>query len=85
MDAGLEIVGKSVVTVDKSRVGKVADFATEVDSMFIQKLYVTRSMIRSLAGNELGVDRTQIVEITPKQIIINNPLKGMPVRANAIA
>ncbi len=79
------LIGKPVVTVDKSRMGKVGDFATDVDSMFIQKLYVTRSMLKSLAGGELGVDRSQIVEITRKQIVISNPLKGVPMRANAVA
>lgn len=79
------LIGKPVVTVDKGRIGKVGDFATDVDSMFIQKLYVTRSMLKSLAGGELGVDRSQIVEITRKQIVISNPLKGVPMRANAVA
>jgi len=79
------LIGKPVITTDKNRIGKVNDFATDINSMFIQKLYVTRSMIKSLTTGELGVDRTQIVEITPKHIVINNLLQGVPVHANAVA
>ncbi|HEY8999662.1 MAG TPA: hypothetical protein VIM53_05115 [Candidatus Saccharimonadales bacterium] len=85
MDIDFTLIGKPVVTADKTRMGKVGDFATDVDSMFIQKLYVTRSMIKSLTSGELGVDRSQIIEITRKQIVISNPLKGVPMRANAVA
>ncbi len=79
------LLGKLVVTSEKSKLGKVSDFATDIDSMFIQKLYVTRSMIKSLTNGELSVDRSQIVEITPKQIVVNNPLQGLRVHAGAVA
>ena len=85
MTLNFTLIGKPVITNGKDRIGKVNDFATEIDSMTIQKLYVTRSMLKSLTNGELGIDRTQIIEITPKHIVINDPLQGVRVRAGAMA
>jgi uncharacterized protein YrrD len=80
IELNFEILGKSVITVNKKRLGKVTDFAVEPKSMFIKKLYVSQSIIKSLTGGTLSVDRTQIVEITHKKIIIKDPLQ--PVKAD---
>lgn len=85
MDLGFTLMGKQVVTVNKERVGKVSDYATEMETMYIQKLYVARSMLKSLTGGSLGIDRNQINEITDKKIIINELLKGTPVGAGVPA
>lgn len=76
-------IGKQVVTVSKNKVGKVSDFAIETESMYIQKIYVSQSIIKSFAGGSLSIDRNQINEITPKQIIINDLLQGAPAAAMA--
>ncbi len=80
---GFNIIGKPVVTISKERVGKVSDFATEVETMFIQKLYVTQGLLKNFTGGSLSVDRTQINEITDRKVIINDLLKAVP--AGAIA
>src|SRR6266542_1890611 len=67
-----ELMGKPVVTTDKHKLGKVNDYATEVESMFIKKLYVTQSLLKNFSGGNLGIDRTQIVEITDKRILVND-------------
>jgi len=85
MKLGFTLIGKPVVTVGKERVGKVNDYATEMETMYIQKLYVGQSVLKSFSGGSLGVDRTQINEITDKKIIINELLKGTPARAGAVA
>jgi sporulation protein YlmC with PRC-barrel domain len=63
-------MGKAVVSNRGRRLGKVADYAVDMDSFFVQKLYVERSIFRSLSGGQLSIDRTQIVEITPRKIIV---------------
>lgn len=78
MNLNFQLIGKPVVTVSKERVGKVSDYATEVETMYVQKIYVTQSLMKSLTGGNLGVDRNQINEITDKKIIINELLKGTP-------
>ena len=75
------LIGKPVVTVSKERIGKVSDYATEIETMYIQKIYVSQSLLKSLSGGNLGVDRSQINEITDRKIIINEPLKGVPASA----
>lgn len=85
MRLGFTLIGKHVVTVSHQRVGKVSDFATEIETMFIQKLYVSQSLLKSFAGGSLGIDRNQINEITDKKIIINDLEKRAPVTAGVAA
>jgi sporulation protein YlmC with PRC-barrel domain len=79
--SGFTLIGKPVVTVSKQHVGKVSDYATEMETMYIQKLYVTQSMLKGFLGGSLGVERNQVNEITDKKIIINELLKGTPAAA----
>jgi len=83
MDIGFVLVGKPVETTGQEKIGKVTDFATEIETMYIQKLYVSQSMFKSFTGGNLGVERNQINEITDKKIIINDLLKGTPAAAGA--
>ena len=79
MKLKFELLGKPVETASKHKVGKVNDYAVEATTMYIQKLYVSQSILKSFTGGSLSVDRTQIVEITPRRIIINDLLE--PARA----
>lgn len=74
-------IGKQVVTVDRHKVGKVSDFAVETTSMYIQKLYVSQSLMRSLTGGSLSIDRSLVQEITPKRIIITELNNKAPAPA----
>lgn len=85
MDLEFELLGKQVVTVAKEKVGKVSDYAAETESMFIQKIYVAQSVFKSLTGGSLSIDRTQINEITPRRIIINELLKTAPTASPVVA
>lgn len=80
-----ELIGKQVVTIGKQKVGKVSDYATEMETMYVQKLYVSQSIIKSFTGGSLSIDRSQINEITPRRIIINDLLKNAPAPASATA
>jgi len=80
-----ELVGKQVETLAKERVGKVTDYAAETETMFVQKLYVSQSLLKSLTGGTLSIDRTQINEITPRRIIINELIEKSPMPAPATA
>ncbi len=85
LDLNFELIGKQVETVSKQKVGKVSDYATEMETMFIQKIYVSQSILKSFTGGSLSIDRTQINEITPNRIIINELLKNSPATAPATA
>lgn len=79
------LFGKPVVTVSKQRLGKVNDFAVDTTTMYVQKLYVTPSVFKSLTGTNLGIDRTQIVEITDKRIVVQDLEGTIPAHAGAVA
>lgn len=79
------LVGKEVVTVDRQKVGKVSDYAAETTTMLIQKIYVSQSILKSLTGGSLSIDRSQVHEITPKRVIINELAKKAPATAPATA
>jgi len=79
------LLGKQVVTERKAKIGKVNDFAVELETMFVQKLYVTQALRKSLSTSALSVDRTQIIEITDRRIIINDLRQTSTVGATAVA
>ncbi|MEO8104835.1 MAG: hypothetical protein ABI602_00675 [Candidatus Saccharibacteria bacterium] len=83
LEIGFELIGKQVQTVSKVKVGKVSDYAVETETMFVQKIYVAQSILKSLTGGSLSIDRTQINEITPRRIIINDLVKTVPAGAPA--
>jgi uncharacterized protein YrrD len=85
LGAKFEILGKTVITTRKEKIGKVADFATEVETMYIQKIYVSQSVLKNLTGGNLSIDRNQIVEITDKRIVIQDLGGRVPARASALA
>ena len=85
MALDFELMGKPVETVSKAKIGKVNDYATETETMYIQKLYVGQSLLKSFTGGSLSVDRNQITEITNRKIVIQDILQGTVATAGAIA
>jgi len=83
LQLNFQLIGKPVQTVSKQKIGKVSDYAVETTTMYVQKLYVAQSILKSFTGGSLSIDRTQINEITNKRIIINELLKGTPAPAAA--
>lgn len=85
MSLHFDLMGKTVVTTSKEKIGKVNDYATETQSMMIKKIYVSRSIFKSFATGSLGIDRTQIVEITPTKIVVQDLEAKVPAQAQAVA
>lgn len=86
---GFSLPGKPVVTTSGQHLGKVNDYAYEDTGYMIMKIYVTQAVWRNLKGGQLGIDRTQVVEITDKKIIVKDlkqPVKqGLTAPAGVIA
>jgi len=78
-----QLIGKPVDIQEGDRLGKVADYATDISTMYIQKLYVARSVFKSLTNGQLSVDRSNIIEITPRHIVIQDILQPTPAAASA--
>jgi len=85
LDLRFVLLGKPIETTSKEKVGKASDYAVETTTMFIQKIYATQSLLKSITGGSLSIDRTQIVEITSKRIIINDLLETAPAASPATA
>jgi len=83
LDMRFELMKMPVVTTSKDSVGKVTDYAVEISTMYIQKLYVSQSIWKNLAGGSLSIDRSQIVEVSNKQIVISELMQGTPSPATA--
>jgi uncharacterized protein YrrD len=83
-----ELIGKPVQTAKKQRLGKVNDYAVDDQSFYVQKLYVERSLLKSISNGQLSIDRSEIVEVTDKRVIIKELQKtsksGLPVASPAI-
>ena len=77
IDLHFELLGKPITTVTKSRLGKVTDYAVDGESMYIQKLYAGQSLLKSFSGGQLSIDRSQLVEITDRKIVIQDPLQPL--------
>ncbi len=67
-----QLIGKSVVTESKKHLGKVQDYATDLDSFYIQRLYVSPRFVKAITRDQLIVSREQILEITDKKIIVKD-------------
>lgn len=80
-----ELIGKHVVTINKQRLGKVTDYAVDDISFYIQKIYVSQSLLKSFSGGNLSIDREQIIEITDHKIIVQDTLKTVKSNAPATA
>lgn len=85
LDAGFQLLGKPVVTVNRKRLGRVNEYAYEAETLYIQKLYVSQSLFKSLSTGQLSVERNRIVEITNKKIVIQEPLEPTKAPATATA
>lgn len=76
-----ELIGKNVVSVGK-KIGKVIDFSTDKDSLFIQKLYVKPTLLTSFSSPQKIIDRSMILEINDKQVVVKGPEEISLVRKN---
>ncbi len=88
LELKFELIGKPVQTVTKEKVGKVNDFAADKETLYIQKLYVGQSLLKSLSTGQISIDRDQIVEITNRKVVIKELLKptksGVTLTAPAV-
>jgi uncharacterized protein YrrD len=66
------LLGKQVVDENKSKLGKVIDYAVDIESFFIQKIHVAQSLVKNLTSSNLIIGRTQIVELNDKFIVVRS-------------
>lgn len=81
------LLSKPVVTNHRRRLGKVTDYALDITDMKIHKLYVSRPVYKSLTEGQLSIDRSQIIEITNRRVVVRDvdvkETSGVPSTAPA--
>lgn len=76
IEIDFELIGKQVVTESGRKVGKVTDYAVDDESFYIQKLYVSASLLRGLSQQQYIINRSAIQEITDRKIVVpDNTIK----------
>lgn len=68
------LADKLVVDDTGHKLGKVSNFALETQTFYIVKLHVKPALLSSMGTAERIVDRTQILEITDKKIIVKSAI-----------
>lgn len=76
-----ELLGLKVTSESGNRYGKINDYAFETKNSFIQKLYVVQPLVKNFSGGTLSIDRSQIIEVTNRRVIIEEPTDKSRVRA----
>src|SRR3990167_2840758 len=72
IELNYSLIGKYVTTENNKNLGKVSDYAVEVESMLIQKIYFTKGLIKGFTSGESSIDRSQVIETTKTRIIIED-------------
>jgi hypothetical protein len=57
----------------KKKIGKVAEYSVDKDSLLIQKLYVQPPMWQSFNQSRLTIDRQSVLEVTNTTIKVSGP------------
>lgn len=71
-DLDFTLEGKHVVNDQGNKVGKVIDYAVDVESFVIQQLTVKKPLLKSFNDDELLIHRGQIVEVNDTTIIVKS-------------
>lgn len=85
IDFAFQLIGLPVVTEHGHKLGTVGDYATDTASFLIHKIHVRRSLLQSFSSAELIVDRSQIIEVTNKHIIVKSAVVEAEEKATQAA
>ena len=72
-------LGKHVVTDLNRQLGRIDDYTINLESHRIQKLYIRPSLLRFWLGSSVIIDRTQIIDVTPRQIVVRDTAVTAPL------
>lgn len=67
------LIGIQVIDEQKRKLGKVDDYTLNTDDFLIQQLNVRRGFIRGITDTGLLINRSQIIEINNKTIVVKAP------------
>lgn len=71
IELAYELLGKKVIS-GKLSIGRVNDYAIEVEKYSIQKLYANPSALARLKTTRLTIDRSQIIEVSQNYVKVKD-------------
>ncbi len=75
--------GLKVTSQSGKSYGKINDFAFETESFYIKKLYASQPLVRSFNSGSMSIDRTQIIEVTNRRVVIEEPIEKSRAQATS--
>lgn len=73
------LIGKQVIDDTRQKLGKISEYILDSQSFMIQKIHVNQSLLRNLKNTNLVIHRTQIIEVTDKEVIVRSATIQQPV------
>jgi len=75
-----DLIGLKVVDKRGRKLGKVTGYTVDSDSFVLQQLRVQRPLLQSFNETELLINRSQIVELSDQQVVVEDGSHTMPDR-----
>lgn len=66
------LIGISVVNESGVKLGRVEEYTVNLETFQIQKIYLKQSILKNLMLNSVVIDRSQIIEVNHKQILVRD-------------
>ncbi len=79
IEANYNPLDKPVISDTGRKLGHVEDYTVNLETNRVQKLHVRQSILRAWLGNSLVIDRSQIIDITPKLITVRDATVKAPL------
>lgn len=79
----LNLVGMTVRTESGTKLGRVTDFTINTQDSLVHKLYVRQPLLKSMVNANVIIDRSQIVDVSPRQITVRDATVMEPLAAGA--
>lgn len=80
-----QLIGLDVVDDRKHKLGKLYNYTIDPLSFTIHQLYIRRPLLRSLQTSDLIINRSQIIEVNNKSVIVRSASLDERSPAPAIA
>lgn len=81
LELNYHLEGKTVLA-GKKKIGKVAEYAVDNESLFIQKLYVSPPVWQNIGHHKLTINRSSIIEVTERSVIVSGPAQKATIESD---
>lgn len=76
------LIDKPVIDDNKTKLGRIYDYTLDPMDFKIYQLYVKRPLLKSLQTSDLIINRSQIIEVNNKNIVVSSANLEQPARTS---